>query len=238
MLNNRYACFLIFAKDIFKYQMNLTVNTSCAIRPFATLESCGDFAQVNYDEQGAHFIVGDISGHGFTLVREIADEVKQCFQENVQASLLEQYGEISCLPRVCKYGMTLCLGHFDKQLSTLTYLCVGNIDLHLIRGQEVTKLDRQDGVVGILVPQAVQVQHLALQQADRLLITSDGVRSAELNAILTSDLRTNSTRDVVQRLVQEGHNLNDDALCLGMDFIERQSMQNLILDDLSMPAES
>jgi len=196
------------------------------IKPFSTLNECGDFI-AKFDHDDYIFVaVGDVGGHGSENVGHIANECRELLKNNFENELESILLEINRLQSIKERGLTLFLSKIYKNTPIVEYVCVGNQKGYLQRFEKVTQLDFQEGVVGYVIPEHIKTHVLKLKYGDNIFVATDGV----------SDYRSAlSAETTVSEILSQKSKSDDDAILVKISFNIKDTHFSTIPNQFSDP---
>jgi hypothetical protein len=187
------------------------VDWSVASRPKSGEEVCGDVATVHVGEDRCVLAVIDGLGHGPEAARAatLAAEVVERHRGERPDALLSLSHDSLTASR----GAAATVAVIDRASGTLDWLGVGNVDGVVIRAADDARprtlgVFLRGGVLGERMPTLHRPEPMRLEDGDRIVIATDGVRG-DLAAAARNDLDV----DVLARRILAAHAIpEDDAL--------------------------
>lgn len=187
-----------------------------AIKPFKSMETCGDFSVLLENDDHYFFAIGDIGGHGSIAVGKLKEFCEQAIKDHYTMPLSELLHFIHNLKQLKERGMTLFLSRIYKKTPLMEYTGVGNIRILLHRNNVFRELNIQEGIVGYTIPTNINTHLLKLIKGDRVLIATDGVslHTNQLPGIISLE---SEITEIAENIVCRCGN-QDDRLCSVIKF--------------------
>jgi len=212
------------------------INSAFSIEPYSTATGCGDFCHHVSLTTSDVFVVGDLTGHGNPAFEPVTREISEfCSAITDPLNLIELANDCANIVRQHQLSVSLFIGRFDRQLPLLQYVSVG--DLRALRLRQTTRksLATQQGSLGIHHPQQIKEFALKLNDKDRIVITSDGIRQLPPAGI--EQVAACATPDECLKLLFSDYmNRDDDSVALVADY--RASNSAVMSQPSSPPART
>lgn len=170
----------------------------------------GDLHLICPVPDGALVSVVDGVGHGTgaAIAAEAAIAALQRHARDPLPSLLRRCDEELRETR----GVVLCVAALDFRSSSMRWVSVGNVDAVLLRADPAVAgnaVTQYGGIVGQNLPRITNLSTLALHAGDRIIMTTDGLKSGFAD-LVPRDLRPADS----QRVLADRFKGTDDALVL------------------------
>jgi phosphoserine phosphatase RsbU/P len=143
----------------------------------------GDFYEFIYAESGTvGLLIADVSGHGVpaALIASMLKVAIQSQRHHVAEPdrLLAGVNEALCGNTQNQF-VTAAYAHLDADSSELCYAAAGHPPMLLLRGGQVSRVEENGLVLGLLSSSIYTSTKRPLQQGDRILLYTDGIVEAE-----------------------------------------------------------
>jgi serine phosphatase RsbU (regulator of sigma subunit) len=196
------------------------VDWGVALRPLRGQNISGDLYVVETSEQGFLIAVIDGLGHGpqAAAAAEIAAMILRTHGHDSTTQLLNRCHQALKHTR----GVAMSLASFNKQLNSLWWLGVGNVEGVLLRLDENEKLSIESiplrgGVIGYQLP-PLRASQISLKPHDLVIFATDGIQSGFIKGLTTKDLSENP-QQLADRLLAGYDKGTDDSLVLVVRYL-------------------
>ena len=160
-----------------------------AVRCLSRCEVGGDLCEiVPFDERRTVFVIGDASGDSvpaamvMTATRGAVHALLEVSRLNERCPVPEEFvGELNRAilhVTAAQQFITLLFGVFDSRTRTLSYTNAGHCPPLHIRGDQITALDSQGLLLGVLGEADYTMAELSIEPDDMLVLFSDGIVEA------------------------------------------------------------
>ncbi len=192
------------------------IDYSVNIKPYSSVNECGDFFE--YIELDEYFllIVGDIGGHGSYRVYQIAQSIKKVIQQNSNENIKNIIKTIHQSEFLKDHGMTIFIAQIFKNSPLLSYGAIGNTRSLIFRNNNFIQLHTQDGILGYDIPSTIKTNLLKLSNNDILIVATDGISLHQDK--LVEELKRYKDATAISNYCITHHTNDDDALCAVLKF--------------------
>jgi len=186
------------------------------IKPYTTLNECGDFYQ--YLELDDYFllVVGDIGGHGSPRVYQIACEIKKIVELHKQKSIIEIVNLIHNQEILQQNGMTIFIAQVYKNLPIFNYCAIGNTKAKILRKNDAIPLHTQDGILGYDIPTSIKLHMRKISNNDILIVMTDGISFHKEQFL--RDIANSKNIELITKSCVDKFGNDDDRLCVALKF--------------------
>lgn len=185
------------------------IDVEAAVLPCPGETRAGDCVLVRSFRGAVVVAVLDVAGHGSSAAVVAEDVVRhtQTWDDAEPEVWLAHFN------RALKgtQGGVAAVARFDTLAGTLTVASVGNIQCTWF-AKHAHRFSNSDGLLGVVMP-TIRAQRVPLQVGARLVIISDGVRSAA-GRILAERIFHSGTAELVRTVVHKYQREHDDATCV------------------------
>jgi hypothetical protein len=185
------------------------VDVEAAVMPCRGESRAGDCVLVRTFRDALVVAVLDVAGHG-SAAATVAEDIKRRAQTWEDAAP-ETWLRLLDHALKGSQGGVAAVARFDLVAGTLTLASVGNVQCTWF-AQHAQRLSNSDGLLGVVMP-TVRSLRVPLESGGRLVMLSDGVRSAA-NRILAERIFHSGTADLVRHVVDAHQRAHDDATCV------------------------
>lgn len=160
-----------------------------SVRCLSRCEVGGDLCEiVPFDEHRTLFVIGDASGDSIpaamvmTATRGALHALLEAYRDSDRVPVPEKIvGELNRAilhVTAAQQFITLIFGVFDSRTRTLLYTNAGHCPPLHVQGQEITALDSQGLLLGVLDEATYTMAELTLEPEQMLILFSDGIVEA------------------------------------------------------------
>jgi len=179
--------------------------------PLITFQTSGDSFVIKEIEDKFYFSVIDIAGHGTSKCFFNAKKIKKIIESSIgNTDFFKIFKKLH--NELFGDGAVVLIGYINIRTGEYEYSSIGNISIKkILINKNTVKLKTQEGMIGINIPNNIEIFNGRLEDKEYLFVHTDGVKS---NINLSKYFIYNSDVNKISRIIIENERNVDDALGL------------------------